>query len=542
MKTAVVTCTFGEKYDSIAKITHPFLESYASRINADFVVINEKKVSKKFIQYEKFQLKEMFARYSRIAYIDTDALVRSDAPNLFEVVPEDKIGIFNEGAFTSCVELIRDACIKYGKSLKLGIIQYKGQYYNTGVMVLSRKHKDIFTCPEEEYDWYNAGVNFVSHYEQPYINLKVIAGGYEVHELSYKLNRMFMMDNLTGEHRLASYIVHYAGLNHRDDIVETIKKDVEEWQSNPAFKFKRKLFVIVGGGLGDQVDAEPVLRYAMETLYPGDEFIVKTDFPEVFAHLPAKVVSSTSGLKLEGYFKMETLPSPESSLWQHIAQTMCHTTDFASISALRRVLSNKDKQIKLVVTEKDVEELKKTIGIDDLKNLVLVHPGRGWASKTFPSEYWSEIIKGVSENHRVAVIGKSISKEQGLVDVDCEGVIDLRNLLNLRELITLISQAKLLISNDSAPVHIAGAFDNWIFLIPSCKHPDHILPYREGGQYHKAKVFYKRLTCDDINSTPTNLDGAGVDIISTGNILDYLEDPKVIVQAVDTRNSNKEIL
>jgi ADP-heptose:LPS heptosyltransferase len=206
------------------------------------------------------------------------------------------------------------------------------------------------------------------------------------------------------------------------------------------------------------------------------------------------------------------------------------------------VLSNKDKQIKLVVTEKDVEELKKTIGIDDLKNLVLVHPGRGWASKTFPSEYWSEIIKGVSENHRVAVIGKSISKEQGLVDVDCEGVIDLRNLLNLRELITLISQAKLLISNDSAPVHIAGAFDNWIFLIPSCKHPDHILPYREGGQYHKAKVFYKRLTCDDINSTPTNLDGAGVDIISTGNILDYLEDPKVIVQAVDTRNSNKEIL
>ena len=128
------------------------------------------------------------------------------------------------------------------------------------------------------------------------------------------------------------------------------------------------------------------------------------------------------------------------------------------------------------------------------------------------------------------------------MDMDCEGVIDLRNLLNLRELITLISQAKLLISNDSAPVHIAEAFDNWIFLIPSCKHPDHILPYREGGQYHKAKVFYKRLTCDDINSTPTNLDGAGVDIISTGNILDYLEDPKVIVQAVDTRNSNKEIL
>jgi hypothetical protein len=526
---AVVTCTFGEKYNSIAKVTHAFLQEYAKRIGADFIVINEKKLSKKFVQYEKFQLRGLFAKYNRIIYIDTDIIVRNDCPSLFDIVPEDKVGIFNEGAFTSCMELIRDACVKFGKSLKLGMIQYKGQYYNTGVMVLSRKHKDIFTVPEEEYDWYNAGVNSVSHYEQPYINLKIIAGTYEVHELSYKYNRMFMLDNLTGENKLASYMVHYAGLNHRDDIVDIISKDAETWRASSDFKYQRKLYVSVGGGLGDQVDAEPVIRYAMETLYPGDEFIIRTDFPEIFDHLSAKVVAKAGDLN--GYFRMETLPAPESLLWQHIAQTMCHTTDFASISALRRVLSNKDKQIKLVVTDEEVEDLKKTIGIEDLKSLVLIHPGRGWASKTFPSEYWSEIIKGVSANNKVAVIGKSISKEQGLVDVSCEGVIDLRNLLNLRELITLISQAKLLISNDSAPVHIAGAFDNWIFLIPSCKHPDHILPYREGGQYHKAKTFYKRLTCDDIDSSPTNIDGQTIDYLAK-DIKNYLEYPEVLIQAI----------
>jgi len=528
-KFAVVTCTFGDKYVAISKLTHPTLKAYADKIGADFVVINEKKLSKKFVHYEKFQLRTLFATYSRIIYIDSDALVREDCPNLFDVVPEDKIGIFNEGAFTSCMTLVQDACVKYGKSLKLGIITYKGQYYNTGVMVLSRKHKDVFTMPEEEYDWYNAGANSVSHYEQPYINLKIIAGEYPIHDLSYKFNRMFMLDNLTGEHKLVSYIVHYAGITHVNDIEAIIQRDIDIWKQNPSYKFQRKLYVSVGGGLGDQVDAEPVIRYAMNILYPGDDFVIRTDFPEVFDHLKATIV--TKNVDTNGRFKMETLPPPESPLWQHIAQTMCHTIDFASMSALRRLLPNKDKQIRLDVVEEEIKGLKKTIGIEDLKELVLIHPGRGWASKTFPSEYWHKIINGVAANNKVAIIGKSISKEQGLVDIDCDGVIDLRNLLNLKELIVLISQAKLVISNDSAPVHIAGAFDNWIFLIPSCKHPDHILPYRNGDQYYKTRSFYKRLTCDDIDSSPTNIDGQTIDYVKD-DIVKYLEDPEVIINAI----------
>ena len=530
MKTAVVTCTFGDKYISLSKLTHHTLKSYADRIGADFVVINEKKLSKKFVHYEKFQLRGLFAKYSRIIYMDSDMLVRDDCPDLFKEVPEDKIGIFNEGAFTSCIPLIQDAIQKYGPSLKLsGRIPYRGQYYNTGIMVLSRKHKDVFTMPEEEYDWYNAGVNSVSHYEQPYINLKVIFGEYTVHDLSYKYNRMCMFDNLTGENKLSSYIVHYAGITHVPDIEQIIQKDIDEWKANPSYKFQRKLYFSIGGGLGDQVDAEPVVRYAMETLYPGDDFVIKTDFPEVFDHLKATV--TTKIVDTNGRFKMETLPPPESPLWQHIAQTMCHTVDFASMAALRRLLPNKNKQIRLEVTEEEIEGLKKTIGIENLKELVLIHPGRGWASKTFPSEYWHKIINGVAANNKVAIIGKSISKEQGLVDIDCDGVIDLRNLLNLKELIALISQAKLVISNDSAPVHIAGAFDNWIFLIPSCKHPDHILPYRNGDQYYKTRSFYKRLTCDDIDSSPTNIDGQTIDYVKD-DIVKYLEDTEVIINAV----------
>lgn len=531
---AVVTMCFGQKYEELSVITQPTLKKYAEKIGADFVVINEKRLSNKYIHYEKFQIFDLFGKYHRILFLDSDIIVRPDCPDLFEVVSENKLGIFDEGRFEDFLPVIRDACVKY----KMSIPKWSGQSYNTGVMVLSRLHKHLFKKPDQEYDCYNGYL----HYEQPYINLKIMTENVAVKDIGYKFNRISIMDKPTGENRLSSYMIHYAGAPESVRL-NLIKDDLKSWEeSGPDYNYKKNIHITIGGGLGDQVDAEPVVRYISEKMYIGDNIRIKTDFPRIFKHLPVKIASDM-GIKKDTtvYYPMETLPSPEAPLWKYMAQTLCHTTDFASISAIRRILSDNEKQIKIEVGFEDITALVSSIGIHKFGDMVLVHPGKGWQSKTFPSEYWQGIIDGLVEiGLPVAVIGKYISDEQGLVDVKCpEGSLDLRNLLSLNELITLISQARVLVSNDSAPVHIAGAFDNWIVLIPTCKHPDHILPYRRGTKAYKTLALYKKLTSEAIDSSPTQVDGQTIDYV-VGGIMEYLPDVSTVVENVNNIYSEKK--
>jgi hypothetical protein len=529
MDRAVVTLSID--FGAVSEITHPTLRAYAEKIGADFVVLDEKKVSTKYLQYEKFQLFDLFSKYKRILYLDSDITIRPDCPDLFELVPEHKLGLFNEGRYADMTEVMRDACKRY----KTGLPKWERQSYNTGVMVLSRLHRQIFKKPDEEYDVFGSPVG-VYHYEQPYLNLKVISEGYVVQELSHKFNRMSILDRPTGENHLDAYIVHYAGCP-REHCIKLIKDDLVSWSSTaPEYRYKKNIRILVGGGLGDQVDAEPVVRYVCEKMHPGENIVVRTDYQDIFRHLPVGFEKNNVGPVQDPtiYYEMEALPAPTKPLWQFLAQTLCHTTDFSSISMLRRILPNEDKQIKIKVDLEDIASLMGTIGIRDLTKMVLVHPGKGWPSKTLPSSYWQDIIDGlVSLGAPVAVIGKYISEEQGLVDVQCgDGVLDLRNLLSFRELVALISQAKVLISNDSSPVHIAGAFDNYLILIPTCKHPEHVLPFRHGTQTYKSAAIYKKLVCDAINSSPLQVEGATVDVCP-GNIEDYLADASEVVKVAE---------
>ena len=532
-KTAVVTLTMGDGFKAMADVTHPTLKAYADKIGAEFVVINQPKYHVTYPQYEKFQLYDILTQYSRIIYLDTDVIVRPDTPNLFETVPDHSLGIFNEGAFMQLMGVIQDACKKFSVSIP----KYSGQSYNTGVMVLSRLHRGIFKHPGVEYNVYDTGQGHgVYHYEQPFINTQILANDYKVQELPYRYNRMSFMDGLTGEHRLSSYIVHYANAIPPEQRLPVIKNDLESWAATKDYFYPRNIHVNVGGGLGDQIDAEPVVRYMTTHVYPKDNVRVRTDFKPVFQHLPVRLISQMEHIKEQRtdptvYFTLETLPSPETPLWQYLAQTLCHTTDFASIATLRRVLPDAAKQITMRVNPEDIAGAASALPGIDLSTLILVHPGKGWPSKTFPVSYWQDILDGL-KGLPVAVIGRHLSNEQGLVDIEVpEGVWDLRNMFSLPELMGLISQCRVVVSNDSAPVHIAGAFDPWIVLLPSCKHPDHVLPYRHGAMSYKTKALYKKLTCDAIDSSPTQVHGQTIDYV-VGDIMDYLMPAKDVVAAI----------
>jgi ADP-heptose:LPS heptosyltransferase len=213
-------------------------------------------------------------------------------------------------------------------------------------------------------------------------------------------------------------------------------------------------------------------------------------------------------------------------------------TEYIGLLLLKKMLPDDVKQPILSVDKEDLDEVQLLAKVD-LKKIIVVHPGRGWPSKTFPSEWYDKIIDGlVKAGRHVAVVGKWMNEDQGTVPVTIkDGVIDLRNLLTLGGSFALLSKACVLISNDSSPIHIASAFDNHIILIPSCKHPDHVLHVRKGHRYHKAVALFKKLTCDTVDSTPTMIhDMSTIDKV-VGDIYDYIPDPEQVVEEALRRSA-----
>jgi ADP-heptose:LPS heptosyltransferase len=316
---------------------------------------------------------------------------------------------------------------------------------------------------------------------------------------------------------------------------ELICKDLKKWEETaPQYEFKRNILIKTHGGLGDEICAEPVIRYIINKAYPNAKIKIATWFPRLFKHLPVEICH-INDFKPEldtPYYVMETLVPPDHPSWKYMSANLMSATDFISQTCLRAILPDEDKQIQQQVEASDINEVIDIVG-EDLSNIVLIHPGKGWPSKTFPKEYWNEIIKTVQTvGCKTIIIGKDLNDDQGTVDIDVpNGVLDTRNLLSLGGLIALISKAKILISNDSSPIHIAGAFETGIVLIPTCKHPDHVLPIRKGKRDYKAISIYKKLFCEDIDSTPTQIHGQTIDQVA-GSILDYLPEPKDILQAI----------
>jgi len=100
-------------------------------------------------------------------------------------------------------------------------------------------------------------------------------------------------------------------------------------------------------------------------------------------------------------------------------------------------------------------------GIFDLSNILLVGPGARYKFKRWPATYFVCLIKKIlaKTNMQVVLVGDCFDKETcreisiGLIDVD---VVDLSDVVNMNELSFLVERARLVLSNDSALMHLAN--------------------------------------------------------------------------------------
>ena len=94
------------------------------------------------------------------------------------------------------------------------------------------------------------------------------------------------------------------------------------------------------------------------------------------------------------------------------------------------------------------------------KKIILIAPGSKWFTKRWPEEYFKTLIQNLVKRNDLLIVITG-GKEEKEIELNLDSkVLDLRGKISLLELAELTKRAILVVSNDSAPIHITSAFPN----------------------------------------------------------------------------------
>ena len=93
MKKQIITLDINYNKE-ITDLTYPYMKKYAHKIQADFNIITERKFPEYGANIEKFQLYELSKEYDWTIFLDADAIVHPNTPDITEIVGKDTV-IFN---------------------------------------------------------------------------------------------------------------------------------------------------------------------------------------------------------------------------------------------------------------------------------------------------------------------------------------------------------------------------------------------------------------------------------------------------------------
>lgn len=221
MKNALVTVAVGDSH--LWEYTHPLMERYAERIGVDFIKIKGEYENTLRSRLRKFDIYELFEKYDRIIYMDGDIAINPSCPDLFHLVPYDKIGAVCERPPYAQDRggVLRSACEFYGVNYPYAS-DADCNWFNTGLLVLSRVHRDLFVRPEQVKVF---GEGWI---DMPLMNSLSIKNGYEIHDLGLKFNYMgsLVSHKLRPFEPTESYIFHATGFlrHYRKKYLELIVK------------------------------------------------------------------------------------------------------------------------------------------------------------------------------------------------------------------------------------------------------------------------------------------------------------------------------
>lgn len=296
---------------------------------------------------------------------------------------------------------------------------------------------------------------------------------------------------------------------------------------------ENKLLFRTWGGLGDQICAEPTLRFAIEA-FKGCEIYLASEHPELFQHLPFKKVFNLLKEPHPNYLDylcFDTIVNADHIVWEFVSHMTTNCVDFPSICAFRSQIPIKDKWVKLEPNVDQRMEAVKALGMHTGPRIA-IHAGKHWQSKTFPKSWWDGVIDHLtSKGVTPILIGADADDNRTTVDVATQGCLDLRNKLSIMGSVALLHLCDVLLTNDSSPLHMAASnADTWIGFIATCKHPDYISHWRNGRWSYRMKNLGRGGIWDVLDFCPNKENKIDVDNVDADMLLSWLPSPVEFAQ------------
>ena len=145
-KNLIVTISIGNR--PWFRKTKKTINNYCKKYDIEFKVITDQYDTDTKIRLRKFDIVKYFEKYDRILFLDDTLIINPNSPNLFNIVPYNKVGVlFEKEPYFNKLLILKKALTYYNNLEDVNKDNYI--WFNSGVILASKCHKDLFKVPNK---------------------------------------------------------------------------------------------------------------------------------------------------------------------------------------------------------------------------------------------------------------------------------------------------------------------------------------------------------------------------------------------------------
>jgi hypothetical protein len=202
MPLALVTVAVGRQAKEIASYTVPMMQRYAIRCNAQLVMIDDDQFPT-FRIGNKFRLAEIGKLFERTLFVDMDAWITEETPNLFKLSGK-RVWMHRDADQLTVFDWLHHDAEMLAKTQLVSKPEYLA-CYNTGLVLFNREHADIWQAPPRPF----VGTHTA---EQTWVEMQAQRLGVPIGRLPLRYNLQWWMRDQWG--KSPAFIHHLANAPH----------------------------------------------------------------------------------------------------------------------------------------------------------------------------------------------------------------------------------------------------------------------------------------------------------------------------------------
>lgn len=183
---AIFTSTVDQDFFNL--VSPSFIE-YSKKCKCDLIIRQSQHLKnytyKVKASFERYDIYNLLKIYDRVLWLDSDIYISKDAENIFDIVPEDALGVYYEvDSIKKTNNCINTMVETFQMDTKLS------KYFNSGVLVTSKCHSEMFNMVKVEEFFSKPNINVCKNSDQDYLNLYTHRENVKTYSLPRQYNYM----------------------------------------------------------------------------------------------------------------------------------------------------------------------------------------------------------------------------------------------------------------------------------------------------------------------------------------------------------------